>query len=195
MFTSRSGFRNLGPALAATVILLGCGSSETPGVARAPAKPAAKPSKVQPGNLVSPNMVSAASSARTGPATVQLKFELRERPDVAQPLDIDVVILPASANLDRLSGRVEAEDGLKLAEGAQIAPTDRPVEGMPIRHSIKVLPTREGIFTVTAVVSLDAAGQSWSQTFSIPVIVGAGLPDVPAKPSSSAAVKPAAAKR
>ena len=195
MFTSRSGFRNLGPALAATVILLGCGSSETPGVAGAPAKPAAKPSKVQPGNLVSPNMVSAASSARTGPATVQLKFELRERPDVAQPLDIDVVILPASANLDRLSGRVEAEDGLKLAEGAQIAPTDRPVEGMPIRHSIKVLPTREGIFTVTAVVSLDAAGQSWSQTFSIPVIVGAGLPDVPAKPSSSAAVKPAAAKR
>jgi hypothetical protein len=187
----RGGFSNVGPALAATVIL-GCGSSKTPDIAE-PAKPAAAPRTTPPANLVSPNMVSAASGARTGPATVQLRFELRERPNVAQPLDIDVVILPASATVDRLSGRVEAGDGLQLTEGAQIAPTDRPADGMPIRHSIRVLPTREGIFTVTAVVSLDAAGQSWSQTFSIPVIVGAGVPE-PAKPST-AAVKPAAATR
>jgi hypothetical protein len=189
----RGGFSNVGPALTATVMLLGCGSRETPGIVE-PAKPAATPRNAQPGNLISPNLVSAASGARTGPATVQLRFELRDRPNVAQPLDIDVVILPASATLDRLSGRVEAGDGLQLTEGAQIAPTDRPADGMPIRHSIRVLPTREGIFTVTAVVSLDAAGQSWSQTFSIPVIVGAGLPDVP-KPTSTAAVKPAAATR
>jgi hypothetical protein len=189
----RGGFSNVGPALAATVILVGCGSSKTPDIVE-PAKPAATPRNAQPGNLVSPNMVGAASGARTGPATVQLRFELRERPNVAQPLDIDVVILPASATLDRLSGRVEAGDGLQLTEGAQIAPTDRPADGMPIHHSIRVLPTREGIFTVTAVVSLDAAGQSWSQTFSIPVIVGAGLPDLP-KPTSTAAVKPAAATR
>jgi hypothetical protein len=188
----RGGFSNVGPALAATVILVGCGSSKTPDLVE-PAKPAAAPRNTQPGSLVSPNMVSAASGARTGPATVQLRFELRERPSVAQPLDIDVVIMPASATLDRLSGRVEAGDGLQLTEGAQIAPTDRPADGMPIRHSIRVLPTREGIFTVTAVVSLDAAGQSWSQTFSIPVIV-AGLPE-PTKPTSTAAVKPAAATR
>ena len=184
-------FTNLGPALAATVILFGCGSGETPGVAGGAAKPAAAPRKVQSGD-VSPNMVSAVGGTRTGPAAVQLKFELRERPDVDQPLDIDVVILPASANLDRLYGKVETGDGLELAEGAQIAPTERPVEGIPIRHSIKVLPKKDGIFTVNAVVSADAAGQSWSQTFSIPVIVGAPLPEVPAKPSSSAATtKPA----
>jgi hypothetical protein len=187
-------FTNLGPALAATVILFGCGSGETPGVVGA--KPAAAPRKAQPGDVVSPNMVSAVGGARTGPAAVQLKFELRERPDVAQPLDIDVVILPASANLDRLYGKVETGDGLELTEGAQIAPTERPVEGIPIRHSIKVLPKKDGIFTVNAVVSADAAGQSWSQTFSIPVIVGAPLPGVPAKPSSRAATtKPAGAAR
>jgi hypothetical protein len=181
-------FTNLGPALAATVMLLGCGSGETPGVAGGAAKPAAAPRKVQPGDVVSPNMVSAVGGARTGPAAVQLKFELRERPDVAQPLDIDVVILPVSANLDRLYGKVETGDGLELAEGAQIAPTERPVEGIPIRHSIKVRPQKDGIFTVNAVVSTDAAGQSWSQTFSIPVIVGAPLPEGPAKPSGSAAM-------
>jgi hypothetical protein len=189
MFTRRGGFTsNLGAALAASVILSGCGSGETPGVAGAPAKPAATPRNAQPGDLVSPNMVSAASGARTGPAAVQLKFELRERPDVAQPLDIDVVIVPASATLDRLYGRVETGDGLELAEGAQIAPTERPVEGIPIRHSIKVLPKRDGMFTVNAVVSMDAAGQSWSQTFSIPVIVAAASP-------AAAATKPAAAAR
>jgi hypothetical protein len=186
-------FTNLGPVLAATVILFGCGSGETPFSA---AKPAPAPRKAHPGDLVAPNMVSAVSGPRTGPVTVQLKFELRERPDVGQPLDIDVVILPASMNLDRLYGKVETGDGLALAEGAQIAPTERPVQGTPIRHSIKVLPTKDGLFTVNAVVSVDSAGQSWSQTFSIPVIVGAAPPEVPAKPSSTAAAtKPAGAAR
>jgi hypothetical protein len=181
-------FTNLGPALAASVILSGCGSGETPGVAGAPAKPAATPRTAQPGDVVSPNMVSAASGARTGPAVVQLKFELRDRPELAQPLDIDIVILPASATLDRLYGRVETGDGLELADGAQIAPTERPAEGIPIRHSIKVLPKKDGLFTVNAVVTMDAAGQSWIQTFSIPVMVG------PAS-TAAAATKPAAAAR
>src|SRR6267378_3025970 len=195
MFLRRGVFNNLGPALAATVTLFGCGSGETPGVAGGAAKPATAPRKTQPGDVVSPNMVSAVSSARTGPASVQVKFELRERPDVAQPLDIDLVILPGSATVDRLYGRVEVADGLQLTEGAQIAPSDRPGDGIPIRHSIKVLPTRDGIFTVNAVGSVDSAGQSWSQTFSIPVIVGAGSA-VPVKSSSAAAAtKPAAASR
>jgi len=37
------------------------------------------------------------------------------------------------------------------------------MEGIPIRHSIKILPKKDGIFTVNAVVSADAAGQSWSR--------------------------------
>src|SRR5882762_3791551 len=117
MFTRRGGFTsNLGPALAASVMLLGCSSPETPGVAGGAAKPGTAPRKPQPGDVVSPNMVSAVSSARTGPASVQVKFELRERPDVAQPLDIDLVILPGSATVDRLYGRDHEVDGLQLTE-------------------------------------------------------------------------------
>jgi hypothetical protein len=195
MYFRRGGVSNLGPALAAAVMLSGCGSGETPGIAASAPKPAAAALKPQPGEVVSPNMVSAMSGARAGPASVQVKFELRERPDVGQPLDIDLVILPGSAAVDRLYGRVEVADGLQLTEGAQIAPSDRPAEGIPIRHSIKVLPTRDGIFTVDAVVGVDSAGQSSSQTFSIPVIVGAGSA-VPVKSSSAAAAtKPAAASR
>jgi hypothetical protein len=65
------------------------------------------------------------------------------------------------------------------------------VEGVPILHSIKVLPKKNGIFTVSTILSVDSAGQSSSQTFSIPVIVGAGFPEPPAKP---AAKRPTAAR-
>jgi len=57
MFLRRGVFNNLGPALAATVTLFGCGSGETPGVAGGAAKPATAPRKTQPGDVVSPNMV------------------------------------------------------------------------------------------------------------------------------------------
>jgi hypothetical protein len=178
------------PAFAAAFLLAGCGSSDQPGAAAAPGKP--KPAsvrKVLPGSEISPDMVGAVSGARTGAATVQLKFELLERPSVGEPLEMDLAILPA-ANIDRIYGRIEASDGLALAEGAQIAPTDRAIEGMPIRHSVKLKPGKDGIFTLTVVVSMETGGQTSTQAFSIPVIVGAGIPDVPAP-----APKPAAASR
>ena len=193
MPNTRAGLiRHALPALTAAVILSlgGCGSGDKSGAAAAPGKPnAANVRKVLPGGAISPNMVGAVSGARTGAATVQLKFELLERPNVGQPLDMDLVILPA-ANIDRIYGRIETSDGLALAEGAQIAATDRPVEGMPIRHSVKLTPGKDGIFTVTAVVSMETGGQTSTQAFAIPVIVGAGMPEPPAP-----ATKPKAASR
>jgi len=172
----------LSAAFLVAVLLAGCGSRAAPNAAAAPPHPAGSPKKaVAPVNNLSRNMVSAVSATKAVAALpVQLKFELRERPAVAQPLDIDVVILPAT-NLDRVYGRVEGEDGLKLLEGAQIAATDRPTEGVPISHSIKVMPQRDGIFTLSAVVTTELGGQSSSQTFSIPLIAGSGVPDVPTK--------------
>jgi hypothetical protein len=172
-------------ALGAVAILCGCGSSETPATAASAARPGqAAPRKAKPVSLVPPDMVSAARASGTGPPAVQVKFELRQRPDVAQPLDIDLAIVPASGALDEVSGKIEVGDGLELAAGGQIPPTERPVEGVPILHSIKVLPKKNGIFTVSAVLSVNSAGQSSSQTFSIPVIVGATLPEPPAKPAA-----------
>src|SRR5207249_6900936 len=68
--------------------------------------------------------------------------------------------LPISGALDRVSGKVEVGDGLELVAGGEIPPTERPVEGVPILHSIKVLPKKDGIFTVSAVLGVDAAGES-----------------------------------
>jgi hypothetical protein len=46
---------------------------------------------------------------------------------------------------------------------------------------VKILPKRDGIFALTAVVSFTSANLDSSRTFSIPVIAGEGLPDQVAK--------------
>jgi len=92
------------------------------------------------------------------------------------------MIVPLTGTLDRVSGKVEADDGLELVDGGQIPPTDRPVQGVPIEHLIKVLPKRDGIFTFSAILTMEAGGQSSTEMFSIPLIAGAGLKDLPAKP-------------
>ncbi len=150
-------------------------------------KPAATLRKAAPANLGSPNMVTAVSGTHGGPSSVQVKFELRGRPEVATPLDIDLVIVPVTANVDRVSGKVEVGDGLELAEGGEIPAADRPPEGIPIAHTVKVLPKRDGIFTVTATLGIDAAGVSTNQSFAIPIIVGGAPSAPPAKSAPSAA--------
>jgi len=168
----RSVCRNIVPALAAAALLGGCGSNSSGPAAGTPAKAkAAKP--VKPIDELSRNMVSAVASNKPSTLPVQVKFELRDRPDVGQPVELDLAIVSMSASVDRVSGKVEAEDGLELAEGAEIAATERPVEGVPIHHLLKVVPRREGIYTVRAVVTVDASGVPSSDAYSMPLIVAA----------------------
>jgi hypothetical protein len=185
--------RNLALALAAAALLGGCGSHSPGGGAASQtlAKTAAKKS-VNSTDELARSMVSAVASNKPSTLPVQVKFELRDRPDVGQPVEVDLAIVPMSASVDRLSGKVEGEDGLELVEGGEIAAADRPAEGVPIRHLVKVLPKREGIYTVRAVLTVDAAGVSSTEAYSMPVIAGltpadrSGQPPV-AAPTASAA--------
>ncbi len=174
-----------GAAFSLVTILAGCGSGSTPGAGQVAARQHAKAARA---DGLSPGMVSGVTPPGAGPSPVQVKFELQGRPDVAQPLDVDVVIVPVYGTVDRIIGKMSADEGLDIVSGQDIPVADKPVEGTPIHHSVRVLPKRDGIFTLTAALTVDAAGQSTSQTFSIPVIAGAGLPDVPAS-----APRPAAA--
>ncbi len=157
-------------------MLAGCGSGKSPmGPMLARHPPPVKKPLVQ-GPTPPADMVSAVGEAKPGAARVSVRFDLRARPEVSQPLDLNMVIMP-SAGLDRVYGKVEADDGLELVSGADIAPTDRPAEDVPISHSIRVVPRREGVLTLRAVVSADSGGQSSSQTFSIPLIAGGAAPE------------------
>jgi hypothetical protein len=166
---------------AATVILSGCGSNEPAGKA-APAPKAQRAASAV--HTLSPNMVSALAANKPAAVPVQVKFALRARPAVSEPLDIGLVLLPTSAAIERLSGQVVTEDGLQLVEGAQIASTERPAEGVPIEHSVKVLPQHDGIYTFKAVITVDSGGQTSSESFSMPLIVGAGMGDTAPAPAA-----------
>lgn len=168
--------RNLATPLAILGLLWGCGSGSNSNTSAS--RHAATHRAVSAADAHSRNMVSAVADPKGDPVPLQVRFELRSRPQPAQPLDVDFEITPVSASVDRVTVSLHGEDGLDLVDGADFAPQDRPPEGVPIGHTVRVLPKREGIFTLSAQVTVDSAGQSTRETYSIPIIAGAGIPDL-----------------
>lgn len=164
----------IGAAVSLAAAVCGC-SGKDPGAGKAATNQVHRKA-AQSANGLSPEMVAAVAPPGAGPSTVQVKFELQGHPDVAQPLDVDVVIVPVFGNIERISGKFSADDGLDVVSGQDIPVAEKPVEGTPIHYAVRVLPKRAGVFTLTAGLTLDTAGRSTSQIFSMPVIVGAGLP-------------------
>lgn len=186
--------------LAAGLLLVcgGCGSKNTPGILdRVTSKPHAAPvRKATPADSISPYMVAAVPATKTSAATVEVKFELAGRPDVGQPLDVNVVILPVAVGLDEIAGKLQGEDGLQILSGDVIPPTEKPIVGTPINHTLKVRASRDGIFTLSAVISAAYGGQAVTQTFAFPIIAGAGLANAgtPARIATAPGAAPAATR-
>jgi hypothetical protein len=176
--------RNLALGLAAAALLWGCGSGDHSG---AGAKMAAAMAKAKRAANAHDSLVNAVAANKSSALPVQVKFDLRGRPDVGQPVEINLVIVPLSGSVERISGKVLGDDGLELVDGAEIPASDRPAEGVPIQHTLKALPKRDGIFTFSAVVTVDAGTQSGTETYSMPLIAGAGLPDAAPKSAAAAA--------
>jgi hypothetical protein len=121
-------------------------------------------------------MVSAVSAAKAGPP-VELKFELRELPQAGRTLDVDVAVVPDVAAINRVYAKFQGSQGLEVVEGAELAAVDKPPVGTPIRHVVRVVPKEDGIYTVSATVSVDLADDAMTRVYSIPLIVGDGLAD------------------
>ena len=181
----RNLFITIGAAACLAATLGGCGSGKDPAAQAAAANQIHKKA-AQAANGLSPGMVAAVTPPGAGSGAVQVKFELQGHPDVAQPVDVDVAIVPVLGNVDRIAGKFNADNGMDLVSGQDLPVADKPVEGTPIHHIVTVLPKREGIFTLTAVLTVDAAGRSTSETYSMPVIAVAGLPEAPAKAAGAA---------
>ena len=141
------------------------------------AKKSDGPSK--PGEEAIGDMVAAVTASKGPP--VELKFALPVRPEVGQVTDIDVALVTSQPVPESVSISFQVVDGLEIVDGSQMERIDKPAVGTPIRHVVKVLPKRDGIFAITAVVSFTVSSQETNRTFSIPVIAGQGLPDQVAK--------------
>jgi predicted small lipoprotein YifL len=168
-------------AVATCAMLAACGSSgpggSPPGLPPSHAKPAgaAHPASLvrgRPRAAGAPDMVAAVSGEKSG-VPVEVRFALRERPEVGQPVELDVEVTP-TAPLGRLVTSFHAEDGLTIEEGGGASESDRPVPGTPLSRTLKIVARRNGIFYVNATVLVEAGADSVARTFTMPVIAGAG---------------------
>src|SRR5438046_184291 len=174
----------LAAVAASCLALCGCGSGSQQGqTGSATAGKSHKAKKSdgssKPGAESLGDMVAAVSASKGPP--VELKFALPVRPEVGQVTDIDVALVTSQPVPESVSVSFQVGDGLDIVDGSQMERIDKPAVGTPIRHVVKVLPKRDGIFALTAVVSFTVSNQETNRTFSIPVIAGQGLPDQVAK--------------
>jgi hypothetical protein len=139
---------------------------------------------------LSPDMVAAVSAGKVADA-ISLHFALRASPVVNQALPVDVAIVP-HRKFSLVLVHFEARDGLSTTVGQEFGPAANVSGETPLTHQLVLLPTKEGMFMVTASVETEGGDGNVTRVFSIPVIVAAAPGSAPAAaPPATAAEAPA----
>jgi hypothetical protein len=165
-------------AVAVALCLSACGSSSPSGAAakllhRKPATPAPKRLAA-----VDPTAdMSTAVSAGNASSPVSVKFQLSGRPQPGQPLSVDFALIP-SAGVVALAAKFEADDGLAVVDGGEVAELTKPAQNVPIHHSVTVLPKADGIYTMRTILTVTTDADPRQRVFSVPIIAGKGLPQL-----------------
>jgi hypothetical protein len=131
------------------------------------------------------DMVSAVSAGKPS-AAVSLKFDIAQRPEVGKPVVINIALIPGSA-FARMQVIFRPSDGLDVQAGGTMEDSENPAVGVPLTHTVTVVPRSDGIFYLSAVVLAESEEGETSRTFAIPLIAGSGLPPAAATASESAA--------
>ena len=79
-----------------------------------------------------------------------------------------------------LAAKFEGDDGLSVVGGDQVPTVEKPAPNVPIHHAVTVLPKANGMYTVTATLTVTTDGDPKVHSFSVPVISGSGLPQLAA---------------
>jgi len=175
------------------LIAAGCGSKDDSNAPARPAKAAAAKKPLTPVDQLSPNLVPAVATGKAGTGLLQVRFELSGRPVVGEAVDIDLVVVPTADNIDSISGTVQGDDGLDVVAGGTLASIDKPTYGNPVHRPLKVLAKHDGIYTLTATMSVESGGQLQSAVFTMPVIGGNGLSEAAGVPAGSNSARASAA--
>ncbi len=94
---------------------------------------------------------------------------------------MDIAVLLEDPTIHRFYAQFQGGEGLSVADGGELVQVDKLAAGSVIRHVVRVVPKEDGIFALSATVAMDLANDSLTRTFSIPVIVGDGMPEPAAK--------------
>ena len=154
-----------------------CGGDKEPGRAPTPAgatSPAA--GNRAPSDSVEDatrGMVAGVHAGKSG-GLVDLKFKLKSRPEIGQPLAIEVALLP-NAVAEVMRATFSSTEGVSVRTSEVPAEYRRVQPGSVYRHELTVVPHENGVYFVSATVMVqtDAEGGEVFRTFSIPVVIGA----------------------
>jgi hypothetical protein len=154
-------------ACAAGILLAACDNAPTAG---APDSAQHTPAVSKPaGSELPANMVAAVSSTKNA-NVVSVHFMLNGTPTVNKALPVDIAIIPHQG-VSSLNVHFEAHDGLAVAAGNEVERIVDPTPEKLIKHQLVLLPGREGVFMVVAVVETESGEGTISRIYSIPVIV------------------------
>lgn len=121
-------------------------------------------------------MVSGVTNPSKPGAPVDLKFELKARPEAGQPLPIEIAFVPRVAT-ESLRATFIATEGLSVSSSVP-AEFQKAQPASVYRHTLTVVPREDGVYYVSAIVLMDMPNGPEARTFSIPVIVGAPQEDL-----------------
>jgi hypothetical protein len=156
------------------------GMSKLPTKAPVPAKPGPTPEELTAG------MVEAVAVGKSS-VPVALKFDLPTRPEVGQPLEIVLGVLPQES-AGAASLKVSGSDGLQPASGNAVIDVGAVDSAEAYRVTVTATPTAEGVQFLNVDVSLRRDDSTDTRSFSIPIIVQ-GAPEGAASAATAAAAK------
>jgi hypothetical protein len=114
-------------------------------------------------------MVEAATQGKSL-LPVRLKFGLKQRPMLGQPLDIDIAVMP-QIDAGAADILVTGGDGLTVAPESIQAELAAVETGRVYRQIVKVTPSVDGVLLLGLSITLKHDETTDSRAFSIPLIV------------------------
>jgi hypothetical protein len=179
-------------ALAAVLAACGRGKEEvaadqpTPAAGGAPGGAAATPPVVVE-NPDDQRMANAVVTGKTA-AAVDLKYDVLAKPDVGQPFEVELALLPRVA-ADTLEVEVTGVPGLTIVSGGAFK-FDAVTASS--RHTAKVLVRADapGLYYANVIARLVSKVQTDARTFSVPVVVGSVPAAEKAEPAKDASGEP-----
>jgi hypothetical protein len=114
-------------------------------------------------------MVEAATQGKSQ-LPVTLKFGLKQRPKLGQPLDIDIALMP-QIDASPADIQVTGGDGLTVATDSNKVELPAVETGRVYRQVVTVTPSLDGVLLLGLTLSLKHDEVTDSRAFSIPLIV------------------------
>jgi hypothetical protein len=149
-----------------------CACDQSPPAAEQPASGPARPA-AEKAPVLPPEMVAAVSASRSS-LLIGVHFTLGASPAVDKPLPVDIAVLPHQG-FAKVNVHFTSQEGLRLVTGAEMPAQPGPA-GKVLKHQLTLVPSRDGIFMVTAAVETESEEGTITRVYSIPVIVAGPAP-------------------